>query len=160
MPLLGSVLYISIDDLFYKADGNLLTISAFSSEGAAIALIIRWTSEVVVTLLIVSFAVNLLSREGGERPEDVMADTMITIFGALLIQTAYLAYINPIGVTWALPNLDAWFDFLLKSFRMSIIGLTSPIFMWLTRTLHRKRDRFTSSTLTNAISHTHGHVCG
>ena len=144
MPLLGSVLYISIDDLFFKADGNLLTISAFNSEGAAIALIIRWISEVVVTLLIVSFAVNLLSREGGERPEDVMVDTMITIFGALLIQTAYLAYINPIGVTWALPNLDAWFAFLLKSFRMSIIGLTSPIFMWLTILLHRQRGRFTS----------------
>jgi len=144
MPLLGLALYISLDNLFYKADSNLLTISAFNSEGVAIALICRWISEVVVALLIVSFAVSLLSREGGERPEDVMTDTMITIFEAMLIQTAYLIYINPIGVTWALPNPDAWFDYLLKSFRMSIIGLTSPIFMWLTRLIHKQRGRSTS----------------
>jgi len=141
IPLLGVSLYLSLDELFYMADMNVFTISVFNSESSAIALLLRWISEVMVTLLVVSFAVSLLLGEGGYRAEDVMADTAIMIFEVMLIKTAYVIYIDPIGVSWALPNLETWIDLLLLSFRVSIVGLASPIFIWLIRLLHEERGR-------------------
>ena len=69
---------------------------------------------------------------------------MIMIFEVVLIQIAYIIYVNPIGVSWALPNIEAWFDLLRKSIRVSLVGLTSPIFMQVTRMLYKERGRIAS----------------
>ena len=147
IPLLGVLLYLSLEELFNMAGSNTLTLSVFNSESVASALLFRWISEVMVNLLAVSFTVSLLGYprgEDGKHAEDRMVDTAIMIFEVMLIQIAYIIYVNPIGVSWALPNIEAWFDLLHKSIRVSLVGLTSPIFMQVTRMLYKERGRIAS----------------
>lgn len=43
-----------------------------------------------------------------------------------MVQMAYFIYANSIGVSWALPDIVASFDFLLISPKAAIVVLTSP----------------------------------
>lgn len=142
IPFLGLSLYLAFEAIIYKVDGKTLTISAINSISGISAISIRLSLEVMaiqlIVCVIVVFLANRIGRIDENGVDDRVLDTIFLVFEVTLIQIAYFIYANPIGVSWALPDFIASFYFFLKCIEASIVVLTSPIYIWVSRLIYIK----------------------
>lgn len=156
IPFLGLSLYLVCEAIIFKVDGKTLTLSAFNSESSVIAIPFRFILEVMAVLFLVCALISFSShirRADENYAGDRLVDTVILIFEAMLIQMAYFIYANPIGVSWALPDIVASFNFFLKSIEASTVVLTSPLYIWVARLLSTRgfHSASTASTESNRL---------
>lgn len=131
---------MAFEAIIFEVDGKSLTLSAINSDSEIIGIPFRLTLEVMAVLFVICVMLGFFThirRADENYAEDRLVDTVILIFEVMLIQIAYFIYANPIGWSWALPDIVASFYFFMKCVEASIVVLTSPIYIWVARLLFR-----------------------